>query len=230
MPRTAAERIRLKSEMGQALANAGRTEMAANAYLEAAEGADFTMALDLERRAAEQLLVGGHVDRGLEVLRKVLARVGFWFPPGYKIALLSLLFRRFRVSMRGLRFTERPVNEIPPRQLAMHLDICWSVAIGLSLVDHVRGADFHTRHLLLALKAGEPYRIACALAMEVPFSAATGERGKRRGFQILETAEKLAARVDNPHAIASAMLMGGIAKFLTGQNFRDAVQLCEGAH
>ena len=37
---------------------------------------------------------------------------------------------------------------------------------GLALVDSIRAADFNTRHLLLALEAGEPYRIARALALE----------------------------------------------------------------
>ncbi len=176
----------LKSEMGQALANAGRTEMAANAYLEAAEGADFTTALDLQPRGGTA--AGGRpCGPGTGVLRKVLARVGFWFPPGYKIALLSLLFRRFRVSMRGLRFTERPVNEIPPRQL-MHLDICWSVAIGLSLVGRVRGADFHTRHLLLASRqasctASLVLWLWKCLSRPPPGSAESGEASN------LETAE-----------------------------------------
>ena len=228
VPHSPDEARRLKSEMAQALANAGRTEKAANGYLEAAEGADFTTALDLQRRAAEQLLVGGHLDRGLKVIRKVLERVGFWFPQGYKTAMLSLLFRRFRVWMRGLRFTETPVNEIPPRQL-LHVDICWAVAMGLSLVDHVRGADFHTRHLLLALKAGEPSRLACALAMEGPFSAARGTRGQRHALRFLEMAEKLSTQVGNPQAIGSARLMAGITKFLTGQ-FRQGAELCESAY
>ena len=227
VPHTPAEMTRLKSEMGQALANAGRTEMAANAYLEAAEGADFTTALDLERRAAEQLLVGGHVDRGLEVLRKVLARVGLWFPRWRKSVLLSVILRRIQLRIRSLRFTERPVTEIPPRQL-LHLDICWATAVGLSMVDQARGQDFHTRHLLLALKAGEPYRLACGLAMEGPFSAATGERGQRRAVRFLEMADKLSARVGNPHAIGSAMLMAGITKSLGGQ-WRQAAELCGGA-
>ena len=52
---------------------------------------------------------------------------------------------------------------------------------GLALVDYVRAADFQTRHLLLALDTGEPYRIACALAAEAGFfSAATAGHGAVR--------------------------------------------------
>ena len=39
--------------------------------------------------------------------------------------------------------------------------------MALGIVDNIRGADFQGRHLLLALNAGEPYRIARALCMEV---------------------------------------------------------------
>ena len=63
--------------------------------------------------------------------------------------------------------------EIAPEEL-LHIDTCWSVALGLSHVDPVRGCDFHMRHLLLALRAGEPYRIARAIGMEVAQSSCAG--------------------------------------------------------
>src|SRR5262249_15278455 len=117
----------LKGEMGQALANAGRPAEAARAYLDAAQRSAPAMALELQRRAAEQFLVGGHVDEGLEVIRTVLDRVGLQLAPGPKGALFSLLLRRFGLWMRGLRFTDTPVAEIPPSQL-LHIDVCWTVA------------------------------------------------------------------------------------------------------
>ena len=56
---------------------------------------------------------------------------------------------------------------------------CWSAATGLALVDPLRGANFQTRHLLLALQAGEPYRVARALALEVGYTAVAGSRRQR---------------------------------------------------
>ena len=50
-------------------------------------------------------------------------------------------------------------GDLAPAEL-MRIDICWSAASGLALIDTVRGADFQTRHLLLALNSGERYRIA----------------------------------------------------------------------
>ena len=80
-------------------------------------------------------------------------------------ALGSLLLRRARIRLRGLRFVERDESQLSAEMLT-RIDTCWSAAAGLSMVDTIRCADFQARHLLLALDAGEPYRIARALAME----------------------------------------------------------------
>ena len=59
-----------------ALANAGRPAEAAEAYLDAAAGAGHAQRVELQRRAAEQFLIGGHIDRGLDLIRSVLAGIG----------------------------------------------------------------------------------------------------------------------------------------------------------
>jgi serine/threonine protein kinase/tetratricopeptide (TPR) repeat protein len=228
VPRAPEETAHLKSEMGQTLANAGRPADAAKVYLEAAKGAEPAESLDLQRRAAEQLLVGGHVDEGLAVIRVVLDRVGLQLAPGPKAALWSLLLRRFQLWMRGLRYTERSATEIAPGQL-LHIDICWTIAIGMAMFDNIRGADFQTRHLLLALRAGEPYRIARAMAMEAGFSAIVGGPGAPRSARFTRIAGELSTRVGNPHAIAITILMSGVSQFLIGE-WRKALKLAESAY
>ena len=66
------------------------------------------------------------------------------------------------------------------------IDATWSVAVALGTVDTVRGADFQTRNLILALKAGEPYRIARALTMEAAYVATAGGPGHARAAKLLE--------------------------------------------
>src|SRR4030095_1787569 len=98
---------------------------------------------------------------------------GFRLHEGSRRALLSLVLRRLQIRLRGFNFTERKASEIPEAEL-FRIDICWAVAAGLGAVDLIRGADFQSRHLLLALGAGEPFRAARALAFE---AAQSGSRG-----------------------------------------------------
>src|SRR4029079_18748814 len=166
-PARDAELVDLKRGLAEALVNAGRPAEAAQAYLEVAQLTSARHSLDFKRRAAQQLLMGGHINEGLELIRSVLAAVGLSYPEGPKSALASLLLKRLQVWLRGLHFTERAESQVPEFEL-VRLDPCFAVAAGLGSVDLIRGADFQSRHLLLALKAGEPYCVARAMS----FSAA----------------------------------------------------------
>jgi hypothetical protein len=217
-------RFEWKKGLAGALANAGRPTEAADVYLESAHDADSTRRVELRRRTAEQMLIGGHIDRGLQVIRAVLSDVGIRFATSSRMVLASLLFRRAQLRWRGLEFAPRAADQIAADEL-LRIDTCWSVATGLGLVDHVRAADFQTRHLLLALDAGEPYRIARGHAMEVGFSAAAGGPRMQRTAELIERAQTMANSVGHPHAIALATLMAGLAAYLVGQ-WRKAAVLC----
>nr|PZN19137.1 MAG: hypothetical protein DIU78_21565 [Pseudomonadota bacterium] len=171
--------------------------------------------MNLRHRAAELLLVSGHIDEGVRVLDDVLTHIGMRLAPTPRRALASFLFQRVRTWMRGLDFTERHVSEISEEEL-LRIDACWSVALGLGLVDTIRAADFQTRNLLLALDSGEPYRIARALAMEAGFRAAGGSRSEREAKEISRVALELAERVGHPHAIGLATFTAGLGRYLVG--------------
>lgn len=202
----------VRVKLGAALANSGRGREAAHVYLAAATTASTREANELRRRAAEQLLRSGHVDEGLAVLRDVLAAVGMQLAPTPRRALLSLLARRARISLRGLDYRERDESRVAPETLTK-IDTCWAAAACLSMVDTIRGADFQARHLLLALEAGEPYRIARALALEGGYHSLAGGAGAARAAAILDKAAALAKRIDHPHAIGLTSLIMGIAAF-----------------
>ena len=222
---TGDEARRLQIALGDALANGGRGFEAAEVYLAAAEGAKAAEALELKRRAAEQLLRSGHIDSGLAALRSVLSAVGLKLADSPRRALVSLLSTRAFLALRGLKYVERDATEIAASQL-MKIDICWSVAVGLGIVDTLRGSDFQARHLLLALRSGEPYRVARALAVEVGYSATAGSRAAARTARLIETTAALARRVAPPHALGLATFTAGLAAYLEGR-WRRAHDLCE---
>ena len=218
----------LKIGLGNALANAGRPAEAAREFLETAKTTSARRALELRQRAGAQLLMGGHIEEGLEVFRVVMETVGFRLAKGPKRALLSLVLRRLLIKLRGLHFTERPAEMISESDL-LRIDICWAVAAGLGVVDLIRGADFQSLHLLLALRAGEISRIARAMAFEVSQAAARGGgAAQERVAELLDKTETLAARAGNPHAKGLAIWARGLSSYLMGQ-WRDAAEYCERA-
>jgi eukaryotic-like serine/threonine-protein kinase len=226
-PARGAELVDLKRGLADALVNAGRPAEAAQAYLDVAELTTAGHSLDFKRRAAQQLLMGGHIEEGLELIRSVLAAVGFSLPAGPRRALMSLLWKRLQIRVRGLGFTEHDASEIKEADL-VRIDTCWAVAAGLGAVDLIRGADFQSRQLLLALRAGEPYRVARALALEAAWAAARGGASRSRAAQIAQQAEEIAQRVGHPHAIGLSLWARGVVPYLQGQ-WRQAAELCEHA-
>jgi serine/threonine protein kinase len=206
----------LQVHLGDALANAGRGADAADSYMAASRGAGKAEGLELQRRAAEQLLLSGHIDQSLPVLRGVLVALGFRYAESNLGSLLLFLYHRLRIRLRGLKFRERDASQVVPEQL-MRIDTLWSLSSGLSIIDTPRGRDFQARHLLLALKTGEPYRVARAISAEAGYSAMGGPPNARRTARLVEMATQLAARVGHPQAIGVAQLAVGITAYAEGR-------------
>lgn len=207
---------RLQTNLADALANCGRGSEAARCYLAATAGANVAESLELRRRAAMQLLISGHLDEGIAVLREVLTTVGMRLPSTPRRALMSLLWRRARIQYRGLSFRLRDPSQVSPEALT-RLDVCWSVAIGLGVADWIRGADFQARALLLSLKTGVPYHIARSLALEAAHIAAAGNATLPRVNKLLQTADQLAASIQHPNVFGTIHLARGIVNNLVGE-------------
>jgi hypothetical protein len=222
------ERAReLQVKMGTALANAGRGAASAEAFLAAAARSDAGAALDLRRRAAEQLLRSGRISEGLKVTDEVLKGVGMSLASTPARALVSVLSQRARLRMRGLSFTEKASSQISAQDL-LRIDVCWSVGVGLAMVDTIRGSDFQTRNLRLSLAAGEPYRIARALAIEAVYASAAGSKGTKRTRMLLNECATLVRRTPQPHLVGLSKMAEGVTAFLEGR-FDQACTLCKEA-
>jgi hypothetical protein len=209
------------------LASAGRGAQAGALYLQAAHGAGAAEALDLKRRAGEIFLSSGHADQALDVFRDTLAHLGVTFADTSRGALLSLLWRRARVRLRGLSYRRRDPSQVSALSLA-RIDVCWSIGAGLATIDYLRGADIQTHHLLLALDAGEPYRVARALAAESAFTAVSGGKSSRRTDRLVQSAQALAQEIGHPHAIGVTTQAAALAAQMTGR-WKAARALCEKA-
>ncbi|HYM61711.1 MAG TPA: protein kinase [Thermoanaerobaculia bacterium] len=212
----------LRIDLADALTRAGRGFEAAPLYLEAADTADPNHALELRRRAAENLLSGGHVERGLRVMEQVLASVGMKLPSTPRRSVLAIIVQRVRLALRGSKYRERPVADIPAG-LLMRVEVCWAAAIGLARVDNIRAAYFQALHLRLALEAGDPYRVARALAVEAGYSSVGGGRTRRRTDAIVRRAEGHARRLNHPHLIGLAALAQTFGSLFLGR-FRAALE------
>ena len=206
----------VSTRLAEALVGAGRGPEAADAFLAAARGAEETLAFDLQRRAAEQLLTSGHLERGLATLAPVLEAVRVDAPASRLGAAASLAWGRARLAARGLAFRERHERDVPAEQLR-RVDALAAAAAALGMVDTIRGADLQTRHLLAALEAGEPRRLARAIALEGPFSATIGSEKRARTAAVLALARQLAERSEDPLAAAQVLAASGASAFLEGR-------------
>jgi serine/threonine protein kinase len=206
----------LRIRLANALAMAGRSGEAAREYLAAAAEAAPPEALHLRRRAAEEFFRSGHVAEGQRIGGQVLAALGLRVPPNRLRSMVSMIYHRCRLRLRGLGSVERSEQDVPARLLE-RLDVLWSMAMGLGPFDIVRAADFQTRHLLLALEAGEPIRLVRGLAHETALRATVGTSTVRFTQRLQAMTLDLAERIGRPEALARAQLATSIAATAFGR-------------
>ncbi len=218
-----AQRNRVLLARAEALANAGRGAEAADAYLEAAEAADPVTRRECQRHAAQQLLVTGHLERGVNTLAALLRDADADLPSSPRKALGALLRQRLALRLRGLGFTPKHEREIADADLT-RLDVYQVVGDGLAMVDNISGALFQTRSLRLALRLGETRRIAHAIGMEAIFLGSQGGRALRRARQLVDQLREIADGNDDPIIRAYATAGEGVWCYLSGE-FERASEL-----
>jgi hypothetical protein len=225
--RGTAEEHALRRELARALADAGRSPEAASEYATACEAAAPGEIQELRRALAFQLLMSGRIDEGMAVYRELLAHLGIRMAATPRQLLREMIVTRLILSIRGLNFRERRAEQIPPDVLE-RLDTAQAVALGMSVVDWIRGSSFQSRSLLMALRAGEPVRVALSMGWEVVQSACIGRRTFRRTEQLIQRSRELAERLGDAHAIGMARLGHGAADFLSSR-FRTGVTISDEA-
>jgi len=218
------QQLDIRVALGDAYRNAGRSALAARAYLGAARYANGIEAqLKLKSRASGQYFQCGRTDDGMEIASEVLEAVGEHMPQSRVSAMLRLLALRGRLRMRGLKYTERAESEVPERDL-LRMDMCYEVSTTFNTFDEIIGSVFGCRLLLQALDAGEPRRLSLALGIEACYAAVTGGADSRRVAELLEMSEDLAAKIDDPFVTASTKIVRAVV-YWGGGDFGRALPL-----
>ena len=213
---TDAERRELRTQLADALADAGRPREAADQFLRRGRRRrrrDRARAAPPRRRIAAAV---GLRHRGPRAdarrARRRRARDG---EARRCAALLSML--------RAARVAAHPRPRLPPRSLAeisqaelTRVDVCEGVSFGLALVDTFRSMDFGTRFLLSALRLGEPG--ACrARSRSRPTSSRRPRRTSARSrlLERLERADR--RRSTSRQAESQLMTTRGVRRLLRPQ-------------
>ena len=199
----------LEVREADALVNAGRCAEAGSLFLRASEKADAVVALDLRRRAAEQFLAGGRVDDGVKVLEPLLNGMRLPFPRTPQNATVRAVARLLQLRIRGTAL--RPRGPDISRHEMVGVDVCYSAAKSFSIVDPTRSVYFSLATLLLALRLGEPTRVARSLLMVGATLRSLGSGALVRwGERMMRQAGDLAPPGDPYLAGFTAAVMGSV--------------------
>ncbi|MFI5297432.1 MAG: hypothetical protein ACHREM_04985, partial [Polyangiales bacterium] len=217
--------VLVRTKLAESLANCGRGEAAAEAYSLAAKDSTASEALALEQLAADQLVRSGLLDRGLDALSRVLARVGESLPTSRARAFAAILVMGLWLRLRGFAFTARRDSEISP-QARMRLGALATASECLSIVDPLLGAAISKHYLLLSLRTGAAPFVARALAVGAWHLAVRGVANTKRSEAVFARARAIAEASAVRLDIAYVDGIQAIAHF-TRASYRRAADLSE---
>ena len=208
----------------EALAQAGLGVAAADAFLACAREATGAEAIDLRRRAMQQLLLMGHHERALELLDALMRWLDLPNPTKPRRIMLQLLRRRASIRLRRIALPAPSATAPEPLERA-RLDVLWDAGAGFTLLDPLRAFYFHSLNLDLCFRIGDHARLTRALIGEAPYIAATG-KWSRRLAAITELADQAGARASFP---ALSQFARGTNAFFFGRwrECREQLELCD---
>ncbi|MFO0760505.1 MAG: AAA family ATPase [Byssovorax sp.] len=170
--------------------------------------------------AARALLDEGQIAEGLRAAESLLASLDLPLASSHGRARLSLFFRRAQLSLRGLGTRAAPA--LDPAVQA-RLDAGRALARALDPFDPTRAVELHLRLLLLALRAGEPTRLAEAFAAEALRLARGDAAQGDRAQALLDRARDVVKGLDRPALHASLLAARAELALLTGR-FGEAIE------
>jgi hypothetical protein len=228
----------LQERLAEALANARGGAEAAEAFERAARLADPAHRLGLERRAAFYYMSTGRVEQGRVVLERVMQRVGVSLPRSRAAVLALLAWRTLRLALKSPNFRERPEQEISV-EVRERFDASYAMAAPMGMIDGAQGLSFGALCLLLALRAGDPVRLANGLQVGGYGMMLQGARGRGRAAKLLTTVRNLSAQRGDTKLHATVAFSAGSQAYVIGQwrralqyfaEAQDLYSKCSGTH
>jgi hypothetical protein len=185
-------RVMLWRKLGLVLGYSGRGVGAAEALLESAKlCGNAKEAIDLKRMAAAHLVRSGRFEQGDELFEEVMAAAAIRAPRSEGKLMAAVVWERTRLAMRGLAFQRRTEAQVSQDVLA-RIDLLEDLRLATLSHDAMRSVLFATQSLRLALDAGEPTRVARALATAATLASTEGtERGDASSRDLLARADAL---------------------------------------
>jgi tetratricopeptide (TPR) repeat protein len=220
----------LHRQRAETLAKAGRGKESAAEYLTAALEPEHNDVFQMRRLAAEQLMRSGYMDQGVEAFKGLLRSVGFWMPATPLQSILAMLAIRGILRLRGLQWLPRHEVDVSSAKIRK-LDLLWSGASVFFIVNPVFGTYLQARHMLGALRAGEPLRLALSLGQGALYESLGGVPYYPAGNKLLALAESIASNLQNSYLSSALAVDRLLLDFLCGrierglEQSRRAVQL-----
>jgi tetratricopeptide (TPR) repeat protein len=231
-----AERRALRVRWAQALANTGRGALAAEQFVIAAAASAGRDALDLERRAAHELLVTGHIEAGSKLLRRVIRSAGLPDPESYFSTTVALVPRALLVLL-GKRPSMKPPRRALDDDQRFALDVCWSAAWSFSAIDPLKFGLYTLEFIRHAGRSGEPRLVSRARATLGVVMVSNGDARYDEALREIAHAKALApdAETEAYVALSEAGVHGQTLRFQQCLATADAAyatyaQRVSGAH
>ena len=219
-----AEAANLHRRRAEALAKAGRGYEAGLGYLEAARCSVGSDSDEMRRFAAEQFIRSGHLNEGMKSFADLLQRSGVGVPNKRIGSLGRMLVIRAFIRIRGLRWRERSEAEIPTGVLR-RLDLIWSGAMTLASVDTVFGSYLQALHMLNALRAGEPRRLAMSMGFSAFYESMGGTYEYEHARKLIAVALQMAERLNDPY-LTGIIYGTWSGSDLVGGRVREGLEHC----
>jgi hypothetical protein len=205
---------------------AGNADMAARAYLAAAELAQASERVQLESAAASQLIAAGRIDEGAAAFRRVLAACGIAVPKSRFWAVFLTGVYRFAGSLL-LLFGFREKDHLPSDK-DRELNVLHGMSRALAIVDLSSSYYLRSRYLVGALRSGSRFHMIRSAILEAGALGGRGGREGRKEKKLLSLARQLAEKGGDEQGLGYYELTYGIGEYLRGR-WRSCVEWLERA-